>query len=99
MNRKIAIVLCLILLVGLLALPAYAEDSKTTTEEIEMTEITTYGEDIEMTEITTYGEDIEMSQIETFGEESSAEASASEETGFFAWLKRIWQAILSFFGL
>ena len=87
MNRKIAIVLCLILLVGLLALPAYAEDSKTTTEEIEMTEITTYGEDIE------------MSQIETFGEESSAEASASEETGFFAWLKRIWQAILSFFGL
>ena len=97
MKRMIALLLALMLVVGLVAVSVSAEAVKSESDTVEES-VLAIGEgvpaDVEMETITVYGEDVpadvEMKTVTVYGE---------EESGFLGWLKKIWNFILSFFGL
>ena len=114
MKKSLSFVLLFLLSISLLALPVFAEeDTSSGAIEIERyeeedissepIEIERYEEEegvSEPIEIERYGEEDTAEVLTTGAEEVSAQQSEeSEETGFWAWLRRVWQAILSFFGL
>ena len=112
MKRTIACVLALVLAMSL-AFAVSAEEVKIATVEEETTSdfVDTIGampeEETPVTETVDDEEEIasdeivinQFAQDEVASEEIAIEQFAEEETGFWTWLKGVWQAILNFFGL
>lgn len=88
--------IALLLVVCLVAIPVSAETFKSETDTGEEAVITV-GEDGlvegEMEVVTVYGDEL----VE--GEEETVTVYGEEESGFFGWLKNLWNSILHFFGL
>lgn len=84
MKRTMALFLALVLVIGMAALPVSAE-------AVESEEELVMGE---MEVVTVYGEEEPI-----MGETTTVTVYGEEETGFFGWLKNLWNTILNFFGL
>lgn len=107
MKRIIALALAIVLLLSLfvVCVSAQSVSEGTSSDEtvltvgaIEQTVDAAAGQqnsgemDLGEVEITQYAEEEEMEDV-------VIKQYAEEETGFWAWLKRLWKSILAFFGL
>lgn len=99
MKRIVALALAILLVLGLVVLPASAEAVEATIgageaclDAIEIEQFAEEGEleTIEVQEYADEEEELESIEIEQYTE---------EEGGFWGWLKKLWESVLKFFGL
>ena len=107
MKKVIALALAILLVLGLVVLPASAEAVKedNVAEDVVLSVGTDEIVKADGAPIEEYGagevEKADGAPIEEYGEEEiiKAEGEPIQEYGFWGWLKNLWKSVLKFFGL